>query len=404
MFDLFSYLGVEYKNIDITGWFISLLIAISPILFYKGLKSIAAGFSIFIYILVYIPCIHAIFFSFNIPINLQITYILSFYLSMILCFISDSYWTYKGLINRKKNVSLFTVELITILMLTLVASIGIASFQMVNIFTEREDMYELRASSAENRLTIVSYFVQWLSCAFLPYLLITYLKQRKKLKIVFIFISYLICFMVTYQKMTFLLPFIIVMGYYGFTKYRRFLTLYVHSILIVALCLMAVACYLFIDNPFIFEIAGIVVLRTMCVSGWLTTIYIHFFSTNPYTYYSHINIINAIFDNYPYDIPLGRAVVDDSMNANATFWITDGIAALGPIGIIIITIFFILFKTFYNAIGLNYNMFLVFLISIPGLMGMLNVSLFTALLTCGFILLYLLFSFVKNPYLESAKY
>ena len=54
-----------------------------------------------------------------------------------------------------------------------------------------------------------------------------------------------------------------------------------------------------------------------------------FFETTgqPHTYYSHINIVNALTGMYPYKDSIGRAVMDRDSNANGNFWLMDGIAA-----------------------------------------------------------------------------
>jgi hypothetical protein len=97
---------------------------------------------------------------------------------------------------------------------------------------------------------------------------------------------------------------------------------------------------------------------------------------------------------------LGVAVTEGGMNANATFWITDGLAAMGWEGIIFISIIFILFKAVMNSIELKYDKIYCIVIFLPAISAMLNASLFTSILSCGFLILYLLF---RNIYIESLE-
>ena len=65
--------------------------------------------------------------------------------------------------------------------------------------------------------------------------------------------------------------------------------------------------------------------------------------------YSHIGIVNYITGAYPFGKDaLGKAVwsgykgfsIEESMNANANFLVTDGVAAAGIYGVFIIAIIF----------------------------------------------------------------
>src|SRR5690606_22155438 len=83
-------------------------------------------------------------------------------------------------------------------------------------------------------------------------------------------------------------------------------------------------------------INSVLISRTIGNGGLLTFWYDDFFQNNPYTYYSHINFVNLISQSYPYDrelgLLIGRAYWHEKMNANANFWATDGIAAMGILG------------------------------------------------------------------------
>ena len=102
----------------------------------------------------------------------------------------------------------------------------------------------------------------------------------------------------------------------------------------------------------------IVILRTTAVAGWLTQYYLRFFSVNdkPYTLYSHINIINLLTEYYPYADSLGKTVAYGSQNANANFLLTDGVAAAGIFGLLLIGLVFYVLLHILNSISYRYRL------------------------------------------------
>lgn len=212
--------------------------------------------------------------------------------------------------------------------------------------------------------------------------------------------GYFVVFMMDMQKITFLLPFVLTTLYFVIDKRNDLVKKYFHAGLLGGMVVVSWPFYICQDNVFLFTLGSIFILRTMCISGYLLTLYIHFFETHPYTYYTHINIVNWATNAYPYSDVLGRAVAEGSMNANATFWITDGVAAMGWSGIIVISAIFILFKTIFNSIELRYDRIFCIMIFLPAVSAMLNASLFTSILSCGFLILYLIFKYIHIETLE----
>ena len=71
----------------------------------------------------------------------------------------------------------------------------------------------------------------------------------------------------------------------------------------------------------------------------------------------------------------------------------DGVAAAGVVGVIIISIIFIFVKAILNSLDRKCSVALCVCIMLNGIISMVNVSLFTALNSCGFIMIYLIFMF-----------
>jgi hypothetical protein len=113
--------------------------------------------------------------------------------------------------------------------------------------------------------------------------------------------------------------------------------------------------------------------------------YINFFSSHPFTYYSHINIVSWLV-HYPYQLSLGEVIgfdlVGDDLDANANFYATDGVAAMGAIGVVVAGAAFGLVLCVADALTRN-RLRLACTAMIAFVMNLSNSSLFTSLITGG---------------------
>ena len=146
---------------------------------------------------------------------------------------------------------------------------------------------------------------------------------------------------------------------------------------------------------------SVLLARTVANGGMLTYWYFQFFQDHPYTYYSHINIVNAITHTYPYDDSLGNVVGGNfwavKMNANANLWATDGIAAAGVMGILFVNLILSYVLYILNYATANNNKLFVILLFLPFISMFLNTSIFTSLLSGGvFLSVLFLLNLKKN--------
>ncbi|WP_418314679.1 hypothetical protein [Piscinibacter sakaiensis] len=146
------------------------------------------------------------------------------------------------------------------------------------------------------------------------------------------------------------------------------------------------------SSPVYDGVVALVYMRTFGMVGVLTGIYYDFFLYNPFTLYSHINIIGTFFE-YPYNASVGE-VIGASMgidaNANANFFATDGIAAAGLFGILIIGVVVGLAMRAFDAIIPSENLRMICAAAVPSIVNLANASFFTTLLTNGLFLLVVL--------------
>lgn len=396
--ELFGYSGVDYYPLSSTGYIYMYCEMLFPVLFYRGLKSIASAFSIAVYILAYIPFVETLNVA-GFPYEIKNTYILVFLISMSLLFVTDHLKFGQKLFRKKQrrpwSIQQFEKIVLCIFVITLVFNINNLTF--VNILDNSDAMYEQRANNVAGYRgfsIIFAYLISWLEYVFLPILLIYYLNEGKKLKTIILLASFIPLFMLSMQKTTLLMPPVTCVLFFVYKRFKEKFAKYFHLLLAIAMGSVSMLCvFLSTFSDTFYMIASIVAMRTQCIEGMQLNRYMDFFIIrhHPFTHYSHIGIINSITHAYPYPESIGKMVASNGGNSNATFWLMDGLAADGVLGCLFITFVFIIVKSFFNSIALKHNYVLVVLILINTISAFLNVSLFTSLITCGMVVSYFVF-------------
>ncbi len=393
----FGYMTGETNVLTASKTFYFATICGLPFIFYIGAKTIASVMSLFTYIFIYIPVQEALWCTPGFGRDFSISYSLLLLLCMSFFFLTDKLCFLKKAFSPKIRItklSFSIIEVITIVIAFYLLYELRGQMSFVNFLEDSKELYEARAE--QNFSTFVAYLVCWEKNAFIPLCLVYSLYRKERVKsVIAILLSFLI-FMMDHQKMTFFMPLVICGLYFLFINKEKYIY-YFHSGLIIILSILSYALFLLAPSPSspVFGLAAILIMRTQTVSTWLSSMYFRFFETHPVTHYGHIGIVNALFHNYPYEGPLGRVVVDDAMNANANFILTDGYAADKAVGIVIVSFIFVFLKSLLNSIGERYETGACILIFIPPIMAMLNVSLFTAFFSYGFFILYLMFFFTN---------
>lgn len=398
IFSLFDYyVSYKYIPMDSSSFVMYLIVCAAPLLLYQGVKRFSGAMSFIIFLLAYVPMIHTLFVA-GYPAHLAESYVEVLFISMILIFITDGIVIGKRLINGgRKRIPFKYLEIITLVLLGLVLIMNRDQLHFVNFMSESDIMYELREENNETmRGGMTLYLVGWLKQVFLPILLVAYLHTRQYLKFAAAFGGIILMFMLDMQKLTIIMPFVITAFYFVYKRHAHFILKNFHAVLIAVMIVFPFLCNTFRDNSLVYGIAFILIFRTQCMEGIELNTYFRFFElppTYPYTWYSHIGIIRKIFGGYPYKGPLGRVVTHGGSNANGVFWLMDGLAAGGPIGVLLSTVFFILFKSLFNSIDFKVDKGMSLCVLLFAIASMVNVSLFTAILSCGFLVFYLVVLF-----------
>jgi hypothetical protein len=133
--------------------------------------------------------------------------------------------------------------------------------------------------------------------------------------------------------------------------------------------------------------------RVVAVPGLFFVDYLEYFRDVGYTYFTHAKGFSLFFDadlslkQDPYFPELGRIVARDvhgiNSNSNASFLSTDGIAGLGLIGVVIVSILLSIILYFANYLSRKWPPSLIVPIMAPMALTLTNGSLFTVLISFG---------------------
>jgi len=144
----------------------------------------------------------------------------------------------------------------------------------------------------------------------------------------------------------------------------------------------------------------LVFMRTLSINGLATAQYYDFFLRNPVTYFSHVKVINA-FVSYPYSQPIGVEVGafysgDPSLDATAHFWASDGIAGMGLLGILLVSVLCCFVFWGLDSLAQHHPPHLAALVLSFEAFNLANINLFTTLLSGGLGLLALCLYFAPR--------
>lgn len=141
----------------------------------------------------------------------------------------------------------------------------------------------------------------------------------------------------------------------------------------------------------LFSIKSLLLVRTLAVPGFTMSRYFDYFNANGYTYWSHFRPIDGVFTTYQYGhYALGQLIGIELSgsplaNWNANFWASDGLAAAGPVGILILFPLLCLLLVSINVLGQGMDTKFFATLLTGFIVSMANVPLTTSMLSGGLI-------------------
>lgn len=280
------------------------------------------------------------------------------------------------------------VLLVALVAAGLLWSVNLGRLQFVSF----ADVYDVRfaAAAAAGRNAVGDYLTSWLNYCFTSYFFARGLSHRKwSFVIVGLGVAVLVYMAEGHKSAILLLPLTLGVSWLWGSG-QNFLS----RLLLALALLIAVVCFLVPDEGVGVWIKAILLVRVVGSGGWLASKYLEYFPAAGVTYFSHIRPINALTGMYPYgDLSLGQVIGleyggSTLANHNASFWASDGFAALGPVGILAVTPLVAGLLYAMNRIMAKLDAKFAVLWMCGFFIALLNVPLSTALLSGGGLIIF----------------
>lgn len=372
-------------------------IAVLPIVLYRGLAATSSAIVVLLYLMLYVPIIYSFGLGLDAPIGQVIGIELLFMVSMCVLFLADVV-----VIRNPVPLSTGWNLMPAVFVLTILSTIYILLLYRGSLRFSSFDaeLYEQRfANQAIGAGLVTRYLSSWLNTVLIPLGLGYGLTTKRHRYTIVATIGCVVLYAATANKMMILLPPAAV-GFYVLLRGR---TERMFGVLATTLGAVIVGLtWLAPLGNLAMVVGSLLLYRTIGNGGAMTKLYYEFFGFHQQTAYSHVSGINRLV-HYPYgDLVVGQVVgqfyFTPDMNANANFWATDGIAAMGAPGIGVATAIFVAWLVAVNSITHAQNRLFVVISFFPFMITLLNQSLFSAIWSGGgaFLLLFFLLN-RQNP-------
>ena len=263
------------------------------------------------------------------------------------------------------------------------------------------DVYSLREENSSSIPTFLRYIFSWADTVLFPFLIIIGSLYNKKRLLIIGCMAMFLQYLIFGSKISLFLPLMLLVMTKALCSraiMRNIIPYFVSLVTVVAMALF----YTYDLSEGLYVLSAIILMRGLTISGCLYSgYYVPFFASHEYTYFSHINLLNKFTGLYPYgDLPLGKVVSYDGMNANAIFFAMDGVSGGGIFGVILIGLIYCIYIYFINVFITEARILVFQLWMIVPVMALLNTSFFTFLLSEGAAIILILSLYVgikKNP-------
>ncbi len=362
---------------------VSVLICVVPALFYRGVRALSSVLAVFIYVLLYVPTVVTFALGSNRSPQEILLVQCTFMPCMVLLFSVDS------IIIRNPFALTTRVDLIKVVFfLTLAATMFLVVVYRGNLqFVSFADVYVHRFENHDLGEGLVTrYTAAWLNSVLIPVCLAYGLVRRQYRYFMLGIGSCLVIYMAMASKATIVLP-VVYLGMYALLGQGRLRAIFPWLVggLAVSMCVML---WVPDTDSIWFVVSSLALMRNIGTGGVLTNLYYEYFINHPHTLYTHIGLVQMVARSYPYgDLQVGQVVgqyfFSAEMNANANFWAMDGIAALGLIGVPIITVVCALMFMAMNSVTRGHNLLFVVMCFLPFAASIANVGVLQSLFSGG---------------------
>jgi hypothetical protein len=390
----FGYVGYDLFERPALFLVASLLVAIVPIVAFRGVRAVSSAISVFVYLVLYVPIIITFALGSSKPLEEILTVQVTFMAGMFVLFLADV------VIIR----SPLKLDLRFDLMPVVLGITVLSTLYMLLIYREGlrfssfgDELYEQRfANEALGTGLLTRYLGAWLTTVFMP-ICVAFGLRRRRLRYTLAGVAAAVALYVgAANKLHILLPFVAI----GFYRLQRGRLDAMMPIVAMGLAVAIIILSGMTPGTTAFFASGILLNRTIGNGGQLTMAYYDFFSFHERTWLSHVHGLRLFTQPYPYGSAevgqvIGQFYWSPFMNANANFWATDGIAGLGLWGVLLISVLTAMLFVVVNAVTRRHDLFFTVLCFLPFVTTLLNQSLFSSVWSGG--AFFLMIFFVLSP-------
>ncbi|VVD82888.1 hypothetical protein PCO31111_01207 [Pandoraea communis] len=335
----FEYAHYTYLPFETSSLLITYALAWIPVLAYRDTPHPAQAIVALIYAMSYVPIQLSLLFTIDKDYSEVILPQLALAASMVILFRAAR--TARRPINTAYRDFLLLDTIVGTLVILATLMVALPNLGRMR-FVSFADVYDLRMETAGAEQGVVeAYLVSWLSYCFVSYLFARGIVYRRWPMVLLGLTASVVLYMSTGAKASILMLPIT----YGVILVWRGGRGFLARLLMLMLAAIAILTAVIPDFGVFMWAKSIILVRMIGSSGWTTSKYFEYFGEHGWTYYTHIGPIQALFGGYPYgQLLLGQVIGiaysgTSEANFNANFWASDGFAALGTMGIFVITPF-----------------------------------------------------------------
>lgn len=258
-------------------------------------------------------------------------------------------------------------------------------------FSGLDQVYQQREVGAATSL-FVGYCQVYLAYVFSPCLFVIGLIYKRIWVLLIGLGGFVFAYMITAERTVLLLPFAIFLLFLMF-KWRGFGAANPRALFAVGALGVFSVSLLFNVSSLFSQLGFYYFTRLIAVPGLYVSQYFDLFSVQGYTYWSHVTFIGGLVETplaYAADDKwpalgkiLAERVLGVESQSNASFVTTDGVAALGSVGVFIIFIIYSVWLIILDRVAMGWDKMFVILVLFPLAFLSTNGSLFTMLSSFG---------------------
>lgn len=282
----------------------------------------------------------------------------------------------------------------------------LVSFGSVMSFSGLDDIYAQREQGKAGNL-FEGYVQTYFGYVFSPAMLAFGLVRKNYFLVIAGIVGSVVLYMITAEKAVIMYPIFMIFLYLAM-RFNASLFLIPSFIALVISALLFFATLFYSDSAIASFVAWYLGIRSLLVPGVFLTHYSNYFGDYGYTLATHITGVNLLMDtpmnfsSHPQWPSIGHLVGEDylgipTLNANANFIASDGVAAFGLFGVLFAFLLFAIFLVAFDKCSRGVDKRLVLPLLLPLALMLTNGSLFTAFLSFGgFLFLTVFFFFFKK--------